>query len=112
MARAVFSKSAFLCAGVHQPEQLAGLGVVIVVLAVIPVVGGALDAERRFGEVRLLLPLAVTVRLVAERAAVVAVDPHGAIPVIAVERTAGRIDRDNENFSASCRVVAGQDSNP
>ena len=60
----------------------------------IPVVGGPFQAERRLGKFRLLLPFAVAVRLVAERAAVIAVNPHGAVAVVAVERAAGGIDRD------------------
>ena len=60
----------------------------------IPVVGGPFQAERRFGKFRLLLPLAVAVGLVAEGAAVIAVHPHGAVAVVAVERAAGGIDRD------------------
>ena len=91
MARAVFSKSTFFCCGAHQAEEHAGLRVVVVVLAMVPVIGGALEAERRLGEVRLLLPLAVAVGLVAERAAVVAVDPHGAVAVVAVDRAAGAL---------------------
>ena len=69
------------------PEQRARLREVIVIDAVIPVVGSALDTERRFGKVRLLLPLAVAVRLVAQRAPVVAVHAHGAVSVVAVSRT-------------------------
>lgn len=77
-----------LLLGTHQADEGTGLGVVIVVLAMVPVIGGALDAERRFCEVRLLLPLAVTVRFVAKRAAVVAVDPHGTVAMVVVERAA------------------------
>src|SRR3990172_5115563 len=59
--------------GTHQAEEPAGLGVIIAVLAMIPVVGSPFQAERRFGKIRLLLPLAVTVRFVAKRAAMIAV---------------------------------------
>src|SRR5665811_530668 len=60
----------------------------------VPVVRRAIDRERRLREVRLLLPLAVAVWLISERAAVVAVDAHLTVAVIAVGRHVGRIDRD------------------
>jgi hypothetical protein len=53
--------------------------VVVIILAEVPVIGSSLDGARRLGEVRLLLPLAVTVGLVAKRAAGVAVNPHGTV---------------------------------
>jgi len=57
-------------------------------------------------EIRRLLPLPVAVGLVAERAAIVAVDPHRAVAMVAVDRAAGRIDRDQ------VVVHAGLSSNP
>src|SRR4030066_133272 len=83
-----------LLRGAPQTEKPAGLGAIIAVLAMIPVVGSSFHSEKRFGRIRLLLPLAVTVRFVAKRAAMIAVHPHGAVAMVAVERAAGRIDRD------------------
>ena len=60
----------------------------------IPVVRSSFQAQRRFGKFRLLLPFAVTVGLVAEGAAIITVNPHGAVPVVAVKWTAGGVDRD------------------
>jgi len=95
MARAVFSKSTFCCAGAHDPEQRARLRVVvIIILAMAPVVSRAVEAKRRLALVGLLLPLAVAVGFVAQRAAVVAVDPHGAVAMEAVHGAAGCIDGD------------------
>ncbi len=59
---------------VHQVEQGARLAeVVVIVLAVVPVCRVAVDFQRRFGEVGLLLPLAEAVGFVVRQAAVVAV---------------------------------------
>ncbi len=88
-------KEDLLLGGAHQPEELAGLGVVVViVLTEIPVVRGPFQGQRRLGEFRLLLPFAVAVGLVAKGAAVIAVNPHGAVAVEAVVRAAGGVDRD------------------
>jgi len=55
---------------------------------------GPLQGQGRLGKFRPLLPLTVTVGLVAEGAAVIAVDPHGSVAVEALVRTARCIDRD------------------
>jgi len=79
----------------HQTEELAGLGVVVVIVfAEIPAIRRSLQLQRRFGEIRLLLPLAVTVWLIPEGAAVVAVHSHRAVAMIAVVRAAGGVDWD------------------
>ena len=81
--------------GAHQAEELAGLGeVVVIVLAEIPMICVPFQLQRRFGEVGLLLPLAVAVWFVVEGTAVIAVNPSCTVTVIAVVRTTGRIDRD------------------
>ena len=49
------------------------------------------ELQRRFGEVGLLLPLAVAIWFVAEGAAVVPVHPHRAVAVVAVVGAAGGI---------------------
>ncbi|MPN43794.1 hypothetical protein SDC9_191355 [bioreactor metagenome] len=86
-------EEALLLVGLHQAEEIAGLREVVAVLAVVPVVGHAFDGQRRLTVIRLFIPLAVAVGLVAEGGAVVAVDAHGAVAVVAVERALGRIDR-------------------
>ena len=79
----------------HQSEQLAGLGVIVVVVfAEIPVIGSTLQLQRRFGKLGLLLPFTEAVRLIAQGAAVIAVNPHGAIAVETVVGTPRRVDRD------------------
>ena len=79
----------------HQAEQQARLGVIVaVVLPEIPLVGIAPDRQRRLLELRLLLPFAVAVRLIADGAAGVGIDAHLAIPVVTVDRAARRVDRD------------------
>ena len=75
-------------------EQDAGLGIIIVILSMVPVISRPFQAEGRFSKVRLLLPLAVTIRLVSKGAAIVAVNPHGSITVIAVKWASRGIDRD------------------
>ncbi len=85
----------FLLFGAHQPEQSAGLRVVIVIVfTMAPVAGCAFEAQRRFRERGLLLPLAVAVGLVAEGATVVVVHTHGAVAMVAMDRAAGAVDRD------------------
>ena len=74
MARAVFLEQSFLLLGAHHPEQRTGLRVVIViVLSVAPMICCTFEVQRRLAEFGLFLPLAVAVRLVTQRAAVVIV---------------------------------------
>jgi hypothetical protein len=75
-------------------EQVAGLReVIVVVLAEVPVVGVTGDRQRRLPEVGLFLQRAVAVRLVADLAALVVVDPHLAVAVEGVVRAFRRIHR-------------------
>src|SRR5664280_3751946 len=79
----------------------------------VPVIGRALERERRFREVRLLLPLAVAVGLVAERAAVVTVHSHLAVAMEAVGRNVRRIDRDARMVDPepiALRVAVGEEA--
>jgi hypothetical protein len=56
------------------------------------VVGGPFKTQGGIGKLGLLLPFTVTIRFVAEDAAMIAVNPHGAIAMVAVERASGSID--------------------
>ena len=53
-----------------------------------------LQSQGWLGEFRLLLSFTLAVELIAESAAVVAVNTHGAVPVEAVIRAPGSIDGD------------------
>src|SRR6266702_7591983 len=79
---------------IHLPEQVARLLIVVVVDAMVPMRGGALDLELRFVEVGLVGPLAPAVREVGRRPAEIAVGAHCAVAVIAMERALWRVDRD------------------
>ncbi len=75
-------------------EQRTGLAEVVgVVLTEVPEVGVAADLHRRLAVLRLLLPLAVAVRLVVRQAAVVAVHAHRTVAVVAVHRAARCVHR-------------------
>ena len=74
--------------------QVAGLRVIIViVLTMVPVISCTLETERRLTEIRLFLPFIVTVRLIAKRAAIVSIHPHGPITMKRMHRTAGLVNR-------------------
>src|SRR5450830_2145601 len=78
----------------HQAEQGARLRIVILVDPVVPMVGRAFDTQRRLAEVGLLGPFLFAVRFITQGAALVAVDTHLAVAVIAVERALRRVDGD------------------
>src|ERR1700730_12041587 len=95
----------------HQAEQVAGLRVVVIVLAVIPALCGAFDRQGGLGKIRLRDPLTAAVRLVGGGAATVAVYPHLAVPMIAVERTFRRIHRNLREIDAepiALRIAVGK----
>ena len=78
----------------HQAEQIARLGVVvIVVLPFVVIEHRPRRFQRRLLFSRRILPLAVTVRFVSDRRAVVAVHAHRSVTVIGMERAARPIDR-------------------
>ncbi len=80
---------------VHQVEQGARLAeIVVIVLAVVPVRRVAVDFQRRFGEVGLLLPLAEAIGFVVRQAAVVAVGASLSVALVAVNRATRTVDRD------------------
>ena len=88
----VVEQSLFLCVA-HQVEQGARLAeVVVIVLAVVPVRRVAVDFQRRFGEVGLLLPLAEAVGFVVRQAAVIAVSTALSVALVAVNRATRAVD--------------------
>ena len=83
-------KEKFLLLLPDQSEEQPRLRVIVlVVIPEVPVVCGSPQRERGLGEVGLLLPLVVALGLVAKRGAVVPVDVHGAVSVVAMHRAAG-----------------------
>ena len=78
----------------HQSPQLARLcKVVAIQLALVIVIYLARNGQRRLFEVRLVVPLAIAVRLVAYRAPCVVVGAHLSVTVIRMVRTARLIYR-------------------
>src|SRR6195256_2509166 len=76
-------------------EEIAGLRVVVmVILAEVELRGITVDGQWRLRKVRLLLPFTVAVRFIAGSSPAVAIDSHGAVAVVAVERALRRIDWD------------------
>ncbi len=96
----------------HLPEQDAGLLVVIVVDAMVPPGGVALDRQRRLDQ-RLVAvhPRTLAVGPVGRRRAEVAVGPHLAVAVIAQERALRRVHRDVVEVDAetvALRIAVGE----
>ena len=88
-------KKYFLLSGFHQAEKQTRLGVVIIiVLSEIPMVGGTFQLERRLGKIRLLLPIAITIRFVTRCTSLIAVNTHSAIAMKAVNGEARSVNRD------------------
>jgi hypothetical protein len=84
-----------LLRGTHLPEQIAGLLIVILDEAMVPISGVALDRQRRFDQ-RLVAvdPSAFAVGPIARCGAEIAVGSHLAVAVIALERAYRRVHRD------------------
>src|SRR6202051_3567939 len=88
-------EQALLLIRLQHAEEIAGLRVVVmVILAEVELRGITIDGQRRLRKVRLLLPFTVAVRLIAGSSPAVAIDSHGPVAVVAVERALRRIDRD------------------
>src|SRR5690554_3678421 len=77
----------------HQAEQSARLRVVVGVFAMIPMVRRAFQSQWRLSKVRLLLPFAVAVWLIAQGATKVTVHAHGAITMVTIHRTTWGVNR-------------------
>ena len=84
----------------HEAEQCTELREVISVFTMVPVACSAAEWERRLPEIRLPGPFALVVGLVAKRASMVAIDAHGAVTMIVVNRAAGRVDQDQMMIDA------------
>src|SRR5271163_69428 len=84
-----------LLRGAHLPEQIAGLLIVILDEAMVPIGGVSLDRLRRFDQ-RLVAvdPGAFAVGPIARCGAEIAVGSHLAVAVIALERAYRRVHRD------------------
>lgn len=95
MAAAVLPNKALFLRVVHQVEQGTRLAeVVVIVLAVVPVRRVAINFQRRFGEVGLLLPLAEAVGFVVQQAAVVAIGSALSVALVAVDGATRAVDGD------------------
>src|SRR5258708_3475000 len=74
-------------------EEIAGLRVVVmVILAEVELRGITVDGQWRLRKVRLLPPFTVAGRVIAGSSPAVAIDSHGPVAVVAVERALRRID--------------------
>src|SRR5258707_1694338 len=86
-------EEALLLIRLQHAEEIAGLGVVVmVILAEVELRGITVDGQGRLRQVRLRLPFTVAVRLIAGSSPAVAIDSHGSVAVVAVERALRRID--------------------
>ena len=80
-SRVLASGSLVFCR--HQSPQLARLRKVVAIqLSLVVVIYLARDRQRWLFEVRLVFPLAITIRLVANRATRVVVSPHLSVAVV------------------------------
>src|SRR3984957_10239892 len=73
--------------GVHLPKEVAGLPIVVVVDAMVPVGRRAVDRQGRFVEPRLVGPFAAAIGEVGRCPPEIAIRAHRTVAVIAVERT-------------------------
>src|SRR6266851_590849 len=87
-------EQALLLFRAEHTEEIARLRVVIVVIFTeIEFLRVSVDSQWRLGVIRLLLPLAMTVRFIAGRATVVTIDAHRAVTMVSMERALGRVHR-------------------
>src|ERR1700716_1952412 len=78
----------------HFAKEVARLLPMVIVNAVVPVRGIALDRHRRLVEIGLVVPEPRAVGVESESSAQIAVGAHLAVPMVTLERAFGRIDRD------------------
>ena len=99
---------------IHHTEKIAGLRIIIIiVLPVIPVVGCSFKVQWRFTEIRLFLPFSIAVRFVAEGPFVVAIHPHSTIAMVAMNRAACLVDRDQvmvDTKAITLSITVGKES--
>src|SRR5690606_37360636 len=68
--------------GFDDPEKIAGLGeIILVIVPVIMGIGRSVELQGRFLGFCLLMPLPITVGVVVYGASIVSVHPHGPVPV-------------------------------
>src|SRR5260370_12126238 len=80
-------KQTLLFLRAEHTEEVARLRVVVVIVfAEIKLLSISVDCQWRLRVIGLLLPLAMTVRLVAGRAAIVSVDAHRTVTMVSAER--------------------------
>src|SRR5690606_12235663 len=91
----VFKQQVCLAVGFDYPEQVAGLGVVILIIVPeVMGVGGSIQFQRWSLGFGLFLPLAITVRVIVRGCSIVSVYAHGSVAVECVVRTPWFVDRD------------------
>jgi len=78
----------------HQAEQVSRLGLVVVFVAVIVAIHRSRDRPRTFTIGRVLRGAAEAVRLIVGRGAAIAVEAHGAVPVVGGKRALRLVDRE------------------
>src|ERR1700679_896918 len=77
---------------IHLPKEVPRLLIVVVVDAMVPVRRCALDRERRLVELWGIRPFALAVGVVAGSSSEITIRAHGAVAMIAVKRTLGRVN--------------------
>jgi hypothetical protein len=91
--RRVLEQQLLLCRR-HISEQVAGLLPMVIVDAVVPVRCVPFERERRLGKIGLVVPEPLTVGIVSERSAQIALGAHLAVAVVALERAHRCVDGD------------------
>ena len=97
----------------HQPEQVAGLRVVVIAVAMVVAVGIAADRQGRLPEALVLQGPIEAVGLVVRGGAEVAVEAHGAVAVVGVVGAARPVRRQGRVIGAdtvAMRVGVGEDT--
>ncbi|KRC28755.1 hypothetical protein ASE28_17435 [Acidovorax sp. Root219] len=87
-------KQAPLLTHVHEAEQRARLRVVVLIDSMVPISRVATSCQRGLLQMRLVGPLAGSIRLIAYCPALIAVHSHSPVTVVIVERALGCVYRD------------------
>src|ERR1700722_12576162 len=89
----VLKQTLFLLRAEHAEEDARLRVVVVIVFAQIEFLSISVDSQWRFRIIGLLLPLAMSIRLIADRTAIVPIDAHRAIAMVGMERALGSVHR-------------------